>query len=220
MKLYKYCKRAHAKRMTKMGQVRIGTLHEYRNDERYNEQISDAQEGRASHTLEAMHAMELDLLTGTGAAVAFARRVITGGDALPAGSSVKVVLQPTSRLELNFDFPDQFMYCVTEEMDLSAMKSFGYDSCVEISDVESFFSLITSNLSNFTGRYCAKPVTYGERRIDFECQHADHPAFIKPVSYAQQREFRMMWEPATRPILPIVLSVPSLTRYCRIVASK
>jgi len=218
MKLFKYCKQAHAKRMVKNGQVRIGTLHEYRNDDRYNEQIADAQEGRAVQFLQAERRTEIDLLAGTDAASAFARGVISGWDSLPEGSSVKLVLEPASGLEHRFDFPDQYMYCATERADFGSMKSLGYDTCVEISDAEAFFSLITWHLPSFTGRYCAKPVTYAERRVCFVDRHADHPAFIKPASYEHQREFRMMWEPATRPISPFVVSVPGLGRYCRIVA--
>lgn len=219
MKLFKYCKRAHANRLVKNGQVRIGTLHEYRDVERYNDQISDAQEGRAVHVLEAKKAIEIDLLNGNDTATLFAQRVFAGWDSLPEGSSIKIVLEPSSALEHNFDFPDQYMYCATERMDLDSMKAFGYDTCVEISNAEAFFSQIMSSMGNITGQYCAKPVTYAERRISFELQHADHPAYIKPASYAQQREFRVMWEPATRPIAPVVLSVPGLVQYCRVVAS-
>jgi len=44
--LYKFLRPEHADRMLQEGSIRIGTLHEYRNQERYGQRTLDAEEGQ------------------------------------------------------------------------------------------------------------------------------------------------------------------------------
>ena len=98
------------------------------------------------------------------------------------------------------------------------MRAFEYDACLRINDIVGFFT----ELSNFlpeVRNIGGAPVEYRDRRVDYTETRVSPGAFLKPLAYASQNEFRFLWEPVSHPITPLIVSCPRALRYCEEIAT-
>ena len=136
MKLYKHLPLKFANGLVERGEVRIGTLYEYRNEEAHGEGVLDTAEGTRNTFL------EVDEMT------------ITGGEQHPFISqfiSVDVassVVIKGGRFE-NFETSKNcWIYCVSNSSDFHVSENLSddYDACVEIHKPHDFMLAIGRKL--------------------------------------------------------------------------
>lgn len=83
------------------------------------------------------------------------------------------------------------------------MGKMGYDSCYEISDVDSFFHhLKDPALGAFLGWH---KVSYEEKEMHYTTAKAKNPAVIKEPCFEYQKECRALWLPQGDPIAPHII---------------
>ncbi len=127
--LYKYLHKKHADLLTKEGKLRIGTLYEYRDIEKYGSIIGDEGEGKKALYMD----VESEKWTDDNQpnfVKSFIK--ITNGVSV----NLKNVFFEKSEVSLNY-----YLYCTTEKFDKNALQDFGYDSCVVIEDPRRFLEL-------------------------------------------------------------------------------
>jgi len=108
-RLLKYLRREHLDAVLHGGRFRIGTLHAFRDIERYGATIGDGEEGKRTTFLTSALPIEFDLLSADDPRAAHARKVIQGWDQFPEGSTLKIRMELGSRLELYTDSPDAYV---------------------------------------------------------------------------------------------------------------
>jgi hypothetical protein len=113
---------------------------------------------------------------------------------------------------------DALVICTTSEYNPDALgKDFG-QFCVEITNPNAFFQLLTHELSRRYAirQYAFGAVHYVERYHEYLDNLPAGIAFIKPPSYSYQKEVRMLWTvPDGTPVTPGLIHIPAASKYCR-----
>lgn len=186
--LYKYIRREYLHKLLSHGEIRIGTLFEYRQTETYGLVIGDDAEGRESFST---NRPLQDLRT-----VRFAAKhnvhltnVVSHG----SGDGFRVDVESL----------DYYIYCVTRSFSEEAMRDFGCDACVLIRNPEEFFGCITQKLHTDCGmlqRHEVRPIVYRPRhtQVNFDMPTGVAPWLVKDDSYAYQHEIRARWSRGSR----------------------
>jgi hypothetical protein len=211
-RLYKYMKAEHLESALSVGRFRVGTLHEFRQIEKFGKEIGDAGEGKKTTFQTTSESVTFDLLSDDTRAQ-HARRVFTGWDKFHPASRLFVTLEPKAALELYEQCPDLFIYSSTIEFNADQMRAFGYDACLEIHNPHGFFAELTKTMG--LPEAFGAEVQYGDLRVDHEAQGVAPAGFLKDRSYASQQEFRVTWEPLGLPIRPCIVPCPAALEYCR-----
>lgn len=187
MKAYKYLKREYALALIEKGSLLVTTLHECRNIEKRGSEQGDSTEGKITEQQEQLMICE-------------------GLD-----------LEINTGINANIDSADMYIYCMSKCYSKQSMKRMGYDTCVEISDLDNFINLLKGKLPDVTYRGCY-PCVYNEEKIIAQNIWAKRGT-LKPKIYKYQDEIRAIWsieEFEKFPIEPKVISVPEIKSLCRI----
>jgi hypothetical protein len=203
--LYKYMKKKHAKLLLEQGSLRVGTLYEFRNEEKHGQEIGDNKEGTKSAYMQVENET-----WSTSNQPEFSKSFFNLG----SGGSLNI---SGITLEKPQNSPDFYIYCTTYEFDESAMRDFGYDVCIEIEQPEKFFKCISKYLKHkakYQGSYKCK---YQPRRLPHNHDSGVHPSLVKEAEYSYQKEIRSIWMPTKQNIEPIIIKSKNFKKYCRIV---
>ena len=201
--LFKYMRKEHALALLERGHIRIGTLYEYRNVERYGTAIGDTEEG-----VKNLHLDGSGETWDASTIPEFARTFFNLG---PGGA---VTLQPGIRLDVPQQSPEYFLFCASSAFDKKAMQAFGYDSCVVIEDPSRFFKALSHTFrhkGSFEGVYECQ---YGPRSVPYDRDDGMHPALIKDPAYAYQKEVRALWRPRSSRPVPKVVESQKAAKWC------
>jgi hypothetical protein len=205
--LFKYMRKAHAQRLLSEGVVRIGTLYEYRNIEKHGLVVGDDAEGTKSAV---MHVPDLTM---------------TKQEHVPEFVRQRVVIAPNttvhminSKFVVSEESPNYYVFSLAEEYSAPLLKAFGYDTCVRIASANGFFSTLNRCFRHHFRTGGLHQCVYMPREVPPDEQHEIHPALIKDPGYANQREFRFIWEPKAANIRPVVLKCRKLAKWCALVA--
>ena len=140
MPWYKYLPNQYAVLMAERGEIRVGTLFDYRNSEKYGDQIGDDAEGTKSESSFVEQAASTeDLNRGERKAVRFAQGI--------KGSSLKNCM-----IRVSESAKGVLVYSISDSFSLSIMKRISrelkdpYDTCVKISNPEKFMEIIAESL--------------------------------------------------------------------------
>ena len=215
--MYRYSKRQFSKLLLEKGNIRIGTLHDFRRSE-HKRGISDPQEGKkeVSHRVRDLHIDDLgNVLSGTS----------KDADALKAFGLVRrgpgagtTIVRGAIGIH-TFDQADCFVLCTSKTLSREIMLEFeGADSCVRIVDIANFYNRLTVLLQRvvpvtFRGIH---EIRYQDRREAWNGRDwGFHPALIKEVQFKKQSEIRAIWAPAgNRQIEPVIVEDPWLRTCC------
>jgi len=212
--LYKYNKLEHIQNLTRYGKIRVGTLHAFRDRERYSQMIADKDEGVKLLT-EVVPGLTKDTYAP------LTRRVF----GIPIGTAPPrdVVIRNNRITELR-ETKDLWMYCTSETvMSIEAAREVmnpTYDAVAVIHDPDCFGDLIARVLHQrhrITDTWYKARVTYGERERTTQQDDGIDPAILKPLIFSRQNEWRFMFvthEPIKQP--HIDLDIPELVSCCRI----
>jgi hypothetical protein len=199
--LFKYLKRQHAEAFFKHGSVKIGTMYEYRDMEKYGGAIGDKLEG----TKHRFDIVEENVWTEQNQPE-WTKKIFGMED----GARVRI---KDCSFTTETVSPDHNIYCVTSKFSIAAMKEFGYDSCFIIDNPVAFFAEISKGLpagSRFAGAYQCSYTNGSSHEND----KGVHEALVKYPEYAYQSEVRALWDSGPDP-KPQYINCPKAAQYCR-----
>lgn len=207
--VYKYMTPARADRMTGLGSIRVGTLHEYRTLEGVDVR-GDQGEGRRTITSapgpttyeEGSHIHKWLLSKG----IRIGGSVFTGGE---------------NAVVSEHNFVNCFIYCVSSQCTLHLVEKFG-GACVEIVDPAAFFQTLDGALRQHLQPlgcrirdYVVDRCVYEARSKPYFQSWEKHQCFTKPPQFSDEAEVRALWVPTENEITPVVLELPAITRLLR-----
>lgn len=217
--MFKYMKKEYADRLLVMGQLRIGTLHDYRSTE-HKSGIADVDEGKkiVSHHIKGLNVVDSETPEN---AENIDFRALSEFNAVAMRNCKNVVFQNVG-LRRNIDSPNFFVFCTSTALSKTTMYEFeGADACLEIFDSANFYSLLTIALNRITPvRFLGvQKVAYKNRTEDWNgVDWGTHPALIKHPDYFSQSEIRAMWVPLhDRVIHPVITGHWRLGEFCRLI---
>jgi len=213
--LYKYVKKEHLDAFFTKGSIKIGSLYEYRQVEKYGTVIGDDNEGIYHTELSKNGTHEIDL-SSTSAEAEFFRNHVLRPD--QRNSNVKVVMEDGAKIISQSNSPDLYIYCVSKEFNVEVMKEFGCDSCIEIVRPDIFFNAISKKIRHKAKYDNVVEIVYGGKTAHYTRPHQVHPAIKKGTDYSYQKEVRAIWTPKKEIKSPIFVDVPKAIRACRVFA--
>jgi hypothetical protein len=206
--IFKYMSRKNATKLLEFGEIRVGTLYSYRDQERFGSQVGDPGEG----TLHLRKSGEVRLDTAQPDTVP---EFVRGS--IKVGSGSRLQIMSSDGIGRDFEDKDCWIYCASLVFDPSAMNAMDYDTCVEISDIRSFFTAVTLEIrKQFWG---AAGCVYSERAMEHTAYTGAPPAFIKPLNFQHQAEVRALWLPLPGDtIAPVTVFSKEAAVHCKIIS--
>lgn len=201
--LYKYLEEQYAVPMLERGNIRLGTLYEYR--DHWNDQVRDPNEGNFSAT------QYIDSYSSaTGPVPGIAGHFF--------GQNVNNLFIAGSTFIEQHTLPNRNIYCATEEASENVMHDFNSDVCVEITNPKAFFQAILRAilLNHHVDYLITCRCTYDGRSVDYidATLVTGHPVgyWVKDPSYILQKEVRTVFffPDTTLSIAPIIIDVPEI----------
>lgn len=206
--LFKYLPRRFADALISSGDLRLGTLHDFQDEERHGHAIGDRAEGVAE-----VYDNPPLLVTGSGTPLSPPVRAALGDDPPPGNVFDRCLFTITERTE------NRWLYCTSSRCHPSLVGEFGADACVRIRKARRFYRAIFQELANrrlITSMDVLRCV-YRDRAWHYEDAGRLPPEAVKPRCYERQQEFRGVFVPTRLPIEPLVLRVPDCAQYCSLV---
>lgn len=193
--------------MVRDGSVRIGTLESYRQLEE-DEARGDSGEGtRTLHSDEQPR-----VYNNTGELPPILRGIECGPGGLATNGPNAIVFENKMQ--------DVFVYCMAEKFSTRVMNRFG-GACIRIENPIAFLEALNDRFIeelHRLSRHCSPGKVgrclYVERRQNYHSATLVDDCFIKPPSYSDQYEIRMMWRPDKVPIEPVPLKCTEIVQYC------
>jgi hypothetical protein len=204
--LYKYTKRKYAQAMLRDGVFLIGTLYDFRDQEKHGDRIGDSDEGVLTVTERNTFAQTEQILQSE-----IMSKFI---DASP--DSTVTVIGGTFTFEGHFQ--DAYVYCMSAMADRALLNEFKADTCVRIERADYFVSELAKCLKYQgygTGQLIAGACAYATREIAHDAPNRPHPALLKAQRFSSQREVRAVFRPVREP-KQILLTCPTARRYLTI----
>jgi hypothetical protein len=207
--LFKYSKWAHAEALIRWGQIRVGTLDDYRNIEKHSSLIGDKEEGETFLFDNPLFVTGETISTW---AARFVPPEFTGPGKSTIGWVGCYFNQPRR-------CPNVWLYCISERLSFRVMDSFeaNYDACVRIPGVWPFFVSIHQELSRqrpIAAGFIV-PITYRPRSLHYSADDRLDPISVKPPRFAPQVEVRFVFFPAQEITEPhLDLTIPALKAFC------
>ena len=200
-----------------MGVIRVGTLHDFRRAE-HNKGITDPQEGKkyVSHLIDQLQIADSE---DPNIKDNIDFRALEAFGVAKIRNSKNITFQNIT-VSQSFDAQDCYILCTSKICSKETMRQFeGADSCVEIIDIDSFYSVLTYTLNSITPVIFRgiHEVLYQNREEHWNGQSwGRHPAVIKETKFIKQGELRAIWQPLSKhPISPVILGNYRLGAFCR-----
>jgi hypothetical protein len=224
IRFFKYTKKEFLKRMMKFGELRIGTLYEYRHYD--DEETKDESEGKST-------AVDyIDSITAT--CPEELSESMKGIVSWEEGYNTPVTFTRHTNI-LSIEVPNAYIYCLTVLPSRAVMRHFGYDTCFEISDIDYFLCAVGNRLSNKEllcpkDDFCLRNnCLYEGRHVDFKHRElripgeggetiiVDKTYWLKDPRFTHQAEHRLVYFSRVQDdsLKPIILKVPEITRVIR-----
>lgn len=199
--VYKYLPRAFAELLVQNGQIKIGTLFSYRQDEIEARKDED----EATKTI-------------------FTEQIEFGADDIPETLKRDKVIEIEGNGKVVFSnytigYPNAYIYCVSQVLSREVMDSFSdCDTVVEISNWEFVFENLATSFAvdgRIQQQYMYAECDYSGRK--FKGDSSANPFILKDPKYAYQKEIRLVMIPTQKEISSFVVEIPELTKYVRII---
>ncbi len=213
--IFKYLLAEHLRAFLERGSLRIGTLHDYQQTEKYGLAIGDAGEGVLHLTTEfrtleehTAHWKEWRRANGQDQPPPRIAKVTSV-------ELVAVLRESPDGVVATTQADDGYLFCASSRYSAELMGPLGYDACLEIVDPDGFFLAVSGVLGERADFLGYRPVAYVGR----SWSRASHPgvprALLKEPEYAYQAEIRALWKPRLRPIAPLLIDAPAARAFCR-----
>lgn len=209
MNLYKYCSRQWLEAFFRDGSLRIGTLYDWRNTEKYGECVGDEREGLFEIVgnlifFDPTHKDEFDIKSKV--------------SELYVGVDGPVRTFRHERIQSK----DCYAFCTADRYSLDDHHTWkeldGNDACYCIVSPDSFFAAISKTFSQ--GRFAMwnSVYYYDLTAANVEIRGRFHPALLKRTAFRSQNEVRGIWTPKSRVpgVFPVNIKAPDAVRFCRV----
>lgn len=206
---FRYAPRKYSDSLLALGNVRIGTLHDFRRSE-HKRGIADANEGKKV----VVHHTPFVTTEDEGS---IHLRAFKEFGAIDIGDSHGCTFKDIT-VQKTFDMPDCFVHCISSKLSVDVMREFeGADSCLEITRPIEFYERLTRTLSSIVpvSLYCISDVKYRTREELWNGNDwGHHPALIKESEFSDQYEVRAIWIPRFNGVIaPVVVNDVELIKY-------
>jgi hypothetical protein len=203
--LFKYMKSKYAESFFTAGTLRIGTLHEYRNVEKYGPIVGDRGEGKKT----IRTTLKPDDVWTEESMPDHMRSVIklVGGARLHSSMGDFIV---------NENSQDYYLFCTTSVFSKSVMKEFEADVCIAIVNVQGFFDALAATMKDRGTLLAVAKCFYGTRYVRHETDHGVPAPLIKPKRYERQQEVRAIWQPHAKSIESFNIDCKEAAVHCKI----
>lgn len=212
--LYRYTSKKYNDGLTALGNLRIGTLHDFRKQE-HKAGIADANEG----TKTVSHHIDSWITGDTSWQSQRHARATRDIGAIDMDPGVRGVLMNNVNMVGQFNHPDCFIHCTSYRKGIEVMREFeDADSCVEIHNPKAFYQRLTQSISRHIPVKLAGVfyVQYKSREEIWDGHNHLPPSVIKEPSFSPQYEVRAIWLPRfSGAIQPFNLNDTHLTSYCQ-----
>jgi hypothetical protein len=203
------------------GNLRLGTVHNFRDTLQYSEARGDSAEGqtvviRDSGSGEVIQDYEGELIPMLGVKASRGGKIVLG-----SGTNIKGI----------YNSPDAYIFCTSAKFSEDLLNRWaseaGADACYVIEHVIHFGQAVADAVVGHPRHedwvwdaFGSQPVTYVDGFIDAKDPAAKvHPGFVKRRDkYEWQAEYRCVFAPKwddTMQLEPLVLDVPAARAYCR-----
>ena len=131
---YKYLKEVHLADFKKNGQIRLGTIDEYRTIE--NNKIQDIHEGRTSYLFSPIDE-DIQLTIEEANSINY-KYNFTAPLTIKAGGGINIDLE----------VPNEHIFCMSRDYDSNTMKKMGYNTAYKITDLEQYNNIIYEKIKD------------------------------------------------------------------------
>ncbi len=213
-KLYKYGKRVHIERTAQYGEIRIGTLFDYRREERFGTAIGDSQEGYTEiyDKVDKYDFSEPEKLP----------KIAHEFFHIPKG--LKNSFVENVNLMLKRQSKNYYLFCLSKAFKKELLIEFKCEAVYSIIKPFKFFheiNIVLNDLGLARGRMFIMPCIYMPRKMHHTSKEADlAPVLIKHPKYAKQEEVRVIWTPTYSEISPVIIACPQIGKYIHLEESK
>jgi hypothetical protein len=214
--LYKYLRGEHAESLTRDGNIRIGTLHDFRGTESHGPGIFDPKEGKKVVVSYIGRETFKNGETRTNSL----RQM---GIVIEGEGSIGPIIFENCHTRTTVDHPDTYVWCCSIVKSHEAMAAVARaDTCVEIFDVPGFYDALNRAVTKHGHFGVLGPlaVVYHDLVEEWNWQNlGEHPVFMKSTEFSAQQEARIAWMPAVpaAKLETIHIAESDLHRFCRIV---
>jgi hypothetical protein len=210
--LYKFFREeAHADALAMRGEVRIGTLYDFRAQEGLDPIRGDAGEGQFTITLESAHPATI---TAENAPWYLKNFIVQSGmPILSHGGTINAV----------GNYPDSYVFCASAVRTSALAAGYG-PYCVRIHHVVGFFTALSRHLTDDIGIASKAHLgafgwcQYEDRSIKATSVATEIPpqpvAFIKKGERGDELEVRAVWYPAEQNPSARLVTCPELMAFC------
>lgn len=218
--VYKYMTRENADRLLSMGEVRVGTLLDYTDEEKHGSTIGDRAQGALVHC-DARPMVASD--DPTTQSLVFHAVVNLKDQATEEATGGSIIFQGIN-FEVKYQAANCLMYCVSRNgspaLHLEFQREARYDTCLVIDDPKSYFQQLDAALREQRGnllRWGAGACEFAPERIHGGTSYPFHPALLKRPEIRHHAEVRGLWElPPSATADPIILRENGLRDLCRL----
>jgi hypothetical protein len=211
MPLYKYLSKENADKFFNNGELSIGTLYGFRDEEKHGKRIGDKDEGKKEIYEHVDDTLISDPLNNQ--LTPFVKKYLSiGKDA----KNVRIV---------NCDFVQEhysknlYIYCMCSEYKKELYVEFNANVCVRIKKPYKFIRAVSFLLQGKQKLENILSCKYGDRRQMYGQHDNIHPCIIKDNCYRNQKEVRAIWIPEDdKDIVPLIITLNTkyVHRYCEI----
>lgn len=204
--LFKYLRSEHIKQFM-AGQIRIGTLFQFRDVEKHLPDIGDQNEGKIhrENTVSGIFNSQNDVNKVWGMSD-FIK--IEGADRHCQFNNCTFTKSESSE--------NLFILCLSYRRNDAIWSK--YNACIEIGNPHAFFYEISKELFFMAEFKGWGKVTYSLRNIHYTDNPKAHPALLKEPLFECQYEVRAIWLPKKRfSIQPIFIQCQEAIKYCRLI---
>lgn len=208
--LFKYTKKEYLEKFFDTGEIRIGTLSDFRKIEKHNSAISDLREGKrefsrffSGSSIVGSHSANINEITE----MVFA----------PPGSALMILEDSTVTVDTLS--PDLYVFCASASFNEKVMRQdFKCDSCFIIKNKTRFFREISNSLRESAYLIAQDNINYIGTKFDMDHRPESHIALTKDIEYSYQDEFRAVWKPRIEQydLSPFNIIIPEGRKYCDI----
>ena len=213
MSLFKYLPKKYLDAFMEKGSLRIGTLHEYRQQEKYGPAVGDPREGFQFTAMDLPGGGEIDF-SQRSKETDFFRSIFRIPES--PGRHLTVRMESGATFRARSESVEMYIYCVSSEYSELVMREFDCDSCLEIVAPDNFFVAISERVREHATFNSLGSVRYVDRKTRYTTPHTVHPAIMKDPEYSYQKEWRAMWTPVAPPKGPLYVDVPPAIAFARV----
>jgi hypothetical protein len=172
--LYKYLHKKYAESLINEGEIRIGTLYNFRKSELHGTEIGDDGEGTIVPFFEA----EADINK-----LEEFPDFVKNGLGL-SGENLTVTAKKGFKLKIRKTLPDLYILCFSiAKNDPEIFSKSEYDTCVEINNVNEFIECISDEIKDKAEYIGTDKCVYSEREVQHIIAKIPHPILLKPIVY-------------------------------------